>query len=104
LEAAPRPVQSPMTATAPEAPAQQRSSAQPITLALPVQAPARPAATPAQSQPPPQAATELQVASIFIGRIDVELASAPTPAPAPPPVQRTRGFARYARSRRGLRG
>ncbi|MGD9535605.1 MAG: hypothetical protein AB7P52_03695 [Alphaproteobacteria bacterium] len=39
--------------------------------------------------------------SVSIGRIEIEVAPPPAPAASRPPVERTRGFAGYARARRG---
>lgn len=71
---------------------------QTVTLARPV---------PAQVTSPDEDISEPRAAasaapSVLIGRIDIEVAPPPA-APRPAPVERTRGFASYANSRRGLR-
>jgi hypothetical protein len=68
---------------------------------------ARPAPQTSSAGPPPSAAqarSEAPGPAIFIGRIDIEVGPPPSSAPGRPPIQRTRGFARYAKSRLGLRG
>jgi hypothetical protein len=71
-------------------------------VALPRREPLPPAAGAALAEP--LARAETPGPAIFVGRIDIELGPSPSPAPGPTPIQRTHGFARYAKSRRGLRG
>ncbi len=71
---------------------------QTVTLARPVPAQT---ASPDEGISGPRSAAPA-APSVLIGRIDIEVAP-PAAAPRPAPVERTRGFAGYANSRRGLR-
>jgi hypothetical protein len=74
-----------------------------------VSASARPIARPEPGEPPASSRREAPAGpearasgvSVSIGRIEIEVAPPPAPVAARPRIERTRGFAGYARARRG---
>lgn len=98
----PAPEAAPLAASIPAVPEVTAANAtarlQTVTLARPV--PAQPTSPDEDTSEPRSAAADGP--SVLIGRIDIEVAP-PVAPPRPAPVERTRGFARYANSRRGLR-